>query len=71
MIPLVALFVVLHTVDGREVGVSAPQVTSLRPAAEGKHFTKQARCMVSLTDGKFVAVIEPCRTVQKLMEDAR
>jgi hypothetical protein len=68
---LAVLLVVLHTVDGREVGVNPPQVTSLRPAAEGKHFTRQAQCMISLSDGKFVAVVETCAAVRRKLESVQ
>ncbi|UPT99195.1 hypothetical protein J4G48_0014585 [Bradyrhizobium barranii subsp. apii] len=75
MIALFAgLFVVLHTVDGGEVAINPPQVTSLRAArdnAESKHFTGGVRCMVSLSDGKFVTVIEACDAVRHKLQGAQ
>jgi hypothetical protein len=32
--------------------------------------TKDVHCVVGLSDGKFVSVIEPCDLVRKLIEEA-
>jgi hypothetical protein len=69
-LPLLLNFVVLHRTDGQEVAINPPQVTSLRaPAGPLDHLAPHgAHCVVGLTDGKFVAVIETCRTVQQMLE---
>jgi hypothetical protein len=67
---LVALhLIVLHSVDGREISVNPQLVTSLH-AAKGanKLLVGEARCVVSLADGKFVSVIETCDVVRQLIE---
>lgn len=59
---------VLHTLDGREIHLNPKQVTSMREAqadaADNKAFVGGLRCMVNLTDGKFVTVVETCAEVR-------
>lgn len=64
---------VLHRADGGEVMIAPAHITSLRsmPGSLGRMLPHEARCMVGLTDGKFVGVIEPCSTVKRLLEDAK
>lgn len=70
-----ALLIVLHSIDGHPVLINPEHVTSLRPARdvdkEEKLFPHAARCMVNLTDGKFVNVVENCDVVLKLLEGAK
>jgi len=67
-----AVLIILHGPDGHEIRIAPEQVTSLRAAKageEGKYFVDTVHCMVNLTDGKFVTVVEPCEIVQKLMRE--
>lgn len=62
--------ITLHNPDGHEIDINPPQVTSLRAAPEGQareHFTGRVRCMINLTDGKFVTVVESCNEVRLLL----
>ena len=56
--------IVLHGPDGREIDVNPAEITSLREARadddDDRSFTKGVRCMINLTDGKFVTVAETC-----------
>lgn len=65
--------IALHLVDGREVLINPRQVTRLgesRPEGDPqKTLTDEVRCVIWLTDGTYVAVIETCGTVRKLMEE--
>jgi hypothetical protein len=65
---LLAAFVTLHAPQGAVIEINPDQVTSLRNAPPQKRgsFTEQANCLINLTDGKFVTVIEDCETVRKL-----
>lgn len=65
--------VLLHRADGGEVAVNPGQVTSLRstPGSLGKLMPHETRCLVGLTDGKFLSVLEPCPAVKRLLEDAK
>lgn len=65
--------IVLHRADGGEVIVAPAHITSLRtPAGRlDPHAPPGANCMVGLTDGKFVFVIEKCAKVQQLLDENR
>jgi hypothetical protein len=67
-----AVMIVLHTLDGREIDINPAQVTHMREAqpdeAENKAFTGGVRCMINLTDGKFVTVVEECAVVRRKLE---
>jgi hypothetical protein len=66
------VLIVLHGVDMHEVMINPEQVTSLREARKAEHnkklFTAEAKCMIGLTDGKFVTVVESCKAVRELVE---
>lgn len=66
---LVALhLIVLHRSDGGDVTINADQITSLRdPVRHGQLFPA-GHCIIGLTDGKFVAVLEACAEVRRLLE---
>ena len=68
-----ALIILHRAADGQEVLINPPQVTSLRaPAGPLNNLVPHgARCVVGLTDGKFVSVIETCRNVQQMLEGAK
>lgn len=61
--------VALHRVDGGLVFVNPAQVTSLR-VVEGPLSSRYGggRCLVGLTDRKFVVVLESCAEVRQLLE---
>lgn len=59
--------ITLHRVDGGEVVVNGEQVTSLRSTAGVGHLAP-GHCVIGLTDGKFVAVLEPCGKVRQELE---
>ena len=65
--------VVLHRADGYEVSINPHQVTSLRApiGVTSKLVSGQTQCIVGLTDGKFVSVVEPCDLVKQLLERER
>jgi hypothetical protein len=65
--------VLLHRADGGEVLVAGPQITSMHAAAPGggnKVAHPAARCVVWLTDGRVLSVIETCEIVRRLLEEA-
>jgi hypothetical protein len=74
MIDVVMMLLVLHGADGREIRIAPSQVTSLqspKPGKGDKLFAEGLNCMVNLSDGKYVAVIEPCAVIQRMLEEAR
>jgi len=70
-----ALLIVLHTLDGREIDVNPAQITSMREAkpddASGKYFANGVRCMISAADGKFISVVETCAAVRQKIEELK
>jgi hypothetical protein len=68
--------VLLHRVDGGEVLVHAPHITSLHATAaaaagqKNKLYTGEVRCVLGLLDGKLLSVLEPCAEVRRRMEGA-
>lgn len=71
---LFVALLVLHTLDGREVAINPAHVTSLsgpRPGATQGMFVDGANCLVNLTDGKFVAVVETCNQIRALIDAAK
>jgi len=66
--------VILHRVDGGEVAVSPSHITSMHSraptSAQNKLVTGEVRCIVWLSDGKLLSVLEPCETVKQLMDEA-
>jgi uncharacterized protein YlzI (FlbEa/FlbD family) len=65
--------VLLHTVDGRETLINPEQVASMthrnadRP---NKLLVDDVECVIELSNGKFVSVIEHCDEVQRKLEEA-
>jgi hypothetical protein len=65
-----ALLVVLHRSDGGEVAVAPGQVTTLRtPVGAPSGLKPGLGCIVGLTDGKWVAVLEGCNEVKRRLEE--
>lgn len=74
MIIAATVLMLLHAPGGYEVRINPRAVTALRARSDdqpNKHFTEAARCMISLSDGKYVTVIEACETVAQMMENAQ
>jgi len=66
-----AKLIVLQTLDGYEVSVAADQITYLGAAKDGtsnRLLTEAARCIVNLTDGRFITVTETCSSVRQRLE---
>jgi len=66
--------IILHRIDGGEVTVAPSHITSMHSKALGSARDKlvipDARCIVWLSDGKLLSVLEPCETVKQLMDEA-
>lgn len=63
--------IVLHRSDGGEVTINAEQVTSLRSTRGVGHLAPDGHCVVGLTDGKFVTVLETCEAIDHQLEQDR
>lgn len=68
-----SVLVLLHAPDGHEIHINPVTVTSMHAAIEGqknKSVTEQVKCLINTTDGKFLAVVETCDVVRKLLEES-
>lgn len=74
MFLVATLLIAVTTVDGAKVFINPAFVTRLYPtkeAAERKPnelLVKGARCVVTLSDGKFLSVTEECEYLRALVE---
>ena len=70
---IVATLLLLHGADGRDTWVAPDQITSLRgPGAERLgHYPEHAKCLVGLTDGKFIVTLETCDQIKEMVEKTR
>lgn len=65
--------VLLHTVDGRETYVNPEQVASMSSHKAGeanKVLVESVECVIGLSNGKIVSVLEPCDEVLRKLEEA-
>jgi uncharacterized protein YlzI (FlbEa/FlbD family) len=72
-ITLALHLILLHTVDGRETFVNPEQVVSLSSHKVGeanKVLVESVECVLGLSNGKIVSVIEHCDEVQQKLEEA-
>jgi hypothetical protein len=67
-----SMLIVLHAAGGREVTINPRQVTSMQAKVgeKNKLLTDDVNCVVGLTDGKFVSVVEPCAVVRRMLEES-
>ena len=70
MIPMLVM-VILHSATGVEIDVNTATITNMRSPEPGhKNFSPTVRCLINMSDGKFVTVKETCEEVRRVM-DAR
>ena len=68
---LAVLLITLHGSTGQEIDINPEEVVTLRTARDGEHLPPNTRCVINMTDGKFNAVREDCRTVLHLIEEKK
>lgn len=62
------MLVVLTGLDKQVIFVNPDAVVSVRNVRPGEHLGKGIRCIVHTNDGKFISVVEDCRTVRARVE---
>jgi hypothetical protein len=59
----------LTLLDGREAYVAPRQIVSITEAKNaddpGKHFAKEVKCVISMTDGKIFTTAEDCDAIER------
>ena len=70
---LIPVMIVLHTGMGVAVEVNTEAITHLRnpEPSSSPSFPLNVKCMVNMSDGKFVTVTETCMEVRRIMEGSR
>jgi hypothetical protein len=66
MIPVLVM-VILHSATGVEIDVNTDTITNMRGPDGHKHLTPNVRCLINMSDGKFVTVKETCEEVRRIM----
>ena len=69
------VLIVLHNVDGAEVAISPEHVVALQHTSEAAGqantlISKGHKCVVSLSNGKMVSVVEDCGTIRQAIREA-
>jgi len=65
-------YLTVQTLDGREVLINPQAIVTIggaRAPTEQQLLTDKATCMVTLTDGKFVAVVESCDILRRRLDE--
>lgn len=70
MLAAALLLVILHGPDGAEISINPVTVTTMRAARTdaSKQSTKGVACIITLSDGKFVAVREDCDAASAILQ---
>ena len=67
-----AIMVILHSATGVEMGVNPDLITNMRnPEPGNSNFTDKVRCLINMSDGKFVTVKETCEEVRAKIQARR
>lgn len=70
LIPAAVKLIMLVGPDKQLVEINPEKIVSLRAPRIVEHFARETRCLVFTSDGKFIAVRETCREVQKHIDEA-
>jgi hypothetical protein len=72
MLYLVLHLLLVHAPDGQVIEINPHEISSIREPrnTEGQHWQKDVHCILSMTNGKFIAVVEDCNTVTERFEEA-
>ena len=68
LILVASTFIRLTGPDEQEVIVNTSQIVTVREPRDHTHFGPGVNCVLHMADGKFVGVVEHCKTVRDLME---
>ena len=62
-------YIDVHTIDGRHVHINRQAIVTIggpRSGDQGQQmFAREATCLVTLSDGKFITVVESCDTIRR------
>ena len=64
--------IVVHALSGDEVDVNPAEITNIREAkgpADKDMVSKNVKCVISMSDGKFISVLETCDKVKQMLRE--
>jgi uncharacterized protein YlzI (FlbEa/FlbD family) len=65
-------FVELHGPTGRIIVLNSAEISSLRePLDTNAHWARGVRCIIVMTNGKYIAVLEKCTAVEQKLNDGK
>jgi len=59
----------LHSTDGRDIDINPAEITSMYQPGSQVH--EKVNCIINLSDGKFVSVVERCDVIEKRIEELK
>jgi hypothetical protein len=62
----------VHGPDNQEIEINPKEISSIREVrgADAGHFREGAKCLIIMTNGKFISTVENCRTVTDRVQEA-
>jgi uncharacterized protein YlzI (FlbEa/FlbD family) len=69
---VLAAFLMVHTVDGREAAVNPKQISSIQRGQDSganRVLVNKVRCVIGMTNGKFISVLEECDEVLRRLKE--
>jgi len=70
MMLIAAVFFLVHSPGGSEVGLNAAEISSIRQRAEMPDQHEDVRCVIVMTNGLSIGVTETCPDVIRLLVEA-
>jgi uncharacterized protein YlzI (FlbEa/FlbD family) len=68
---MVLFLVLLHAADGSEIEINPHEVVTIRHVPEeSTQVHDQVNCLITMTNGKAIGVIETCKEVVRIVGDA-
>ena len=66
---LAAVLVAFTAGDGRPIAVNPDQIVVVRGPSQKDLLTRNVRCVLGTTDGKFISVVEDCAEVRRKLAE--
>jgi hypothetical protein len=66
------VFIIVHGPDQQSIEVNAHEISSLREPRKGadEHFGKNVNCLIGMSNGKLINVIETCAAIVEQIHGA-
>jgi len=72
VIEIIAHLLLVHGPGGQMIEINPREVSSIREirGADKGHFQEGIKCLVIMTNGKFIGTIEDCKTIIDQVQEA-